>query len=136
MVLPRKGSPRVGPRPAVSLALSIFAAVIALGSMVTLAIGQGTHGWVHWLCSPGVLGSAAHSVRASGIGAKALTALEIHWPHFLPALLALATLVYLSRANARYRAQEAERGAHTPPASGAPASTRPGVPLRAPRACN
>jgi len=115
MALLRKGSRRVGPKPAVSLALSIFAAVVALGSMVTLAIGQGAHGWVHWLCSPAVLGSAAHSVRASGIGAKALTALEIHWPHFLPALLALATLVYLSRANARYRAQEAERGAHAPP---------------------
>lgn len=115
MVLPRKGSPRVGPRPAVSLALSIFAAVVALGSMATLAIGQRAHGWVHWLCSPGVLGSAAHSVRASGIGAKALTALKIHWPHFLPALLALATLVYLSRANARYRAQEAERGSQAQP---------------------
>jgi hypothetical protein len=116
MVLPRrKGSRRAGPRPAVSLALSIFAAVVALASIATLVIGQRVHGWVHWLCSPGVLGSAAHSVRASGIAAKALTALEIHWPHFLPALLALATLVYLSRANARYRAQEAERGAQAQP---------------------
>jgi hypothetical protein len=119
MALPRKGSPRVGPRPAVSLALSICATVVALGSIATLALGQGTHGWVHWLCSPNVLGSAAHSVRASGIAAKALTALEIHWPHFLPALLALATLVYLWRANARYQAQAARPsaahgGAHGP----------------------
>jgi len=136
MALPRKGSPRIGPRPAVSLTLSIVAAAVALACIATLAIGQGAHGWVHWLCSPGVLGSAAHSVRASGIGAKALTALEIHWPHFLPALLALATLVYLSRANARYRAQEAERVAQAQPASGALAPTGSAAPLRAPRACS
>ncbi len=136
MALSRKSSPRVGPRPAVSLALSIFAAAVALGSIATLAIGQGAHGWVHWLCSPGVLGSAAHSVRASGIGAKALTALEIHWPHFLPALLALATLVYLSRANARYRAQEAERSSRAQTASLVGAATGPAVLERAPRACS
>jgi hypothetical protein len=98
-------------KPAVSLALSICATAVALGSMATLAFGQGAHGWVHWLCSPSVLGSAAHSVRASGIGAKALTALEIHWPHFVPALLGLATLVYLWRANARYQSQAAGQSA-------------------------
>jgi hypothetical protein len=92
-------------KPAVSLALSIFAAVVALVSIATLVIGQGTHGWVHWLCSPGVLRAAVHSVRSGGIAAKALTAIEIHWPHFVPALLALATLVYLWRADARYRSQ-------------------------------
>lgn len=93
-------------RPRVSLALSVCATVVALLSMVTLVVGQGSHGWVHWLCSPGLLRSAAHSVRASGVAAKALTALEIHWPHFLPALIALATLVYLSRANARHRSYD------------------------------
>jgi hypothetical protein len=30
-----------------------------------------------------------------------------HWPHILPIILALWTLVYLWRANARYRASEA-----------------------------
>jgi hypothetical protein len=92
-------------KPAVSLALSIFAAVVALVSIVTLVIGRGAPGWAHWLCSPAVLGAAAHSVRPGGIAAEALTAIEVHWPHFVPALLALATLVYLWRADARYRSQ-------------------------------
>jgi hypothetical protein len=127
---------RKGPRPAVSLALSIFAAAVALASMATLAVGQRAHGWVHWLCSPGVLGSAAHSVHAGGIPARALTAVEIHWPHFLPALLALATLVYLSRANARHRAHEAERRACAQTASVVGAASGQGALERAPHACS
>lgn len=90
-------------KPGVSLSLSICAVVVAAVSMLTLIIGSSAPGWAHWLCSPGVLGRAARNVHASGVAAKALTALEIHWPHFLPAMVALATLVYLWRADIRHR---------------------------------
>jgi hypothetical protein len=94
------------PKPVVSLALSVCAAGVVVVSIATLALGGASaRGWVHWLCSPSVLGSAAHGVRAGGLGVRVLAALEVHWPHFLPALVGLATLVYLWRADARYKSQ-------------------------------
>jgi hypothetical protein len=53
--------------------------------------------WSHWWCSA----SAAHGGTVHHLSAGLLLA---HWPHFLPILLALATLVYLHRANRRYHA--------------------------------
>jgi hypothetical protein len=92
--------------PAVSFVLAFVAATVAasvaLVSVVTLIEGGGAPGWSHWLCSPAALRSAVHAVRGSGLGATLLTALEVHWPHFLPILAGLGTLVYLWRANALY----------------------------------
>jgi hypothetical protein len=97
-------------RPAVSLALALLAAALALAPLVTVPQGAGAPGWAHWLCSPASLRSAVHTVGASRVGPTLLTALEVHWPHFLPILLGLSTLVYLWRANARFRAQDGDRG--------------------------
>jgi hypothetical protein len=93
-------------RPAVSFALTLLATGVALWSSVTIVAGSQTSGWSHWLCSPAALRSAAHAVSSSGLGAGVLTALELHWAHFLPVLAGLATLVYLWRADARYRSQD------------------------------
>jgi hypothetical protein len=95
-------------RPAVSLALALVAAVLALEPLVTIAQGASAPGWAHWLCSPATLRSAVHTVGASRVGPTLLSALEVHWPHFLPILVGLGTLIYLWRANARFRAQEVE----------------------------
>jgi hypothetical protein len=92
-------------RPAVSLSLALFATAVALSSLLSIAAGGSAPGWSHFWCSPAALRSAAHSVGSSRLGAGVITALEVHWPHFLPALLGLATLVYLWRANARFNAQ-------------------------------
>jgi hypothetical protein len=95
-------------RQVVSLALALVAAAIVAEPLVTIAGGSGSPGWAHWLCSPAALHSAAHAVRGSGIGATLLTALKVHWPHFLPILPGLATLVYLQRANARYHSEHGQ----------------------------
>lgn len=95
-------------KPAVSLALALFATALALAPLLTIAQGAGAPGWAHWLCSPASLRSAAHTVGASRVGPTLLTAIEIHWPHFLPILFGLATLVYLWRANVRFRAQDGD----------------------------
>jgi hypothetical protein len=84
-------------KPALLWTLALAAAVVTLEPFATLALGKRAPGWSHWLCSPASLRSAVHSVGSGG-----LRALEVHWPHFLPILVGLATLVYLWRANARY----------------------------------
>ncbi len=94
-------------KPAVSLSLALLATAVALSSLLTITAGGSAPGWSHWWCSPAALRSAAHNVGSSRLGAGVITALELHWPHFLPALLGLATLVYLWRANARYSTQDA-----------------------------
>jgi hypothetical protein len=93
-------------KPAVSFVLAFAAATVAataaLVSVVTLIEGGGAPGWSHWWCSPAALRSAVRTVRASGLATTLLTALEVHWPHFLPIVIGLGTLVYLWRANALY----------------------------------
>jgi hypothetical protein len=93
-------------RTATQLLIALAATAVALAPLLTIAAGSDAPGWAHWLCSPAALRSAAHTVGHSGLGSTLLTALEVHWPHFLPILLGLATLVYLYRANARYQAQD------------------------------
>ncbi len=88
-------------KPAVSFVLTLAVAAIALEPLVTLVEGSGAPGWSHWWCSPAALRSAVHTVRGSGLGTTLLTALEVHWPHFLSILVGVATLVYLWRANPR-----------------------------------
>jgi hypothetical protein len=91
-------------RRAVTLGLALLAAAVATEQLITLAQGAGAPGWSHWLCSP-TLRSAVRTVRSSSIPAEVLAALEVHWPHFLPVLAGLATLVYLWRADVRHRSQ-------------------------------
>jgi hypothetical protein len=85
-------------RPGVSLALALAAAVVALEPLATALLPNSAPGFSHWLCSPATLRAAVHAVGSGGLGA-----LEVHWPHFLPILIGLGTLVYLCRADRRYR---------------------------------
>jgi len=93
-------------KPAGSFVLAFAAATVAttaaLVSLATLVEGGGAPAWAHWWCSPAALRSAVHAVRGSGVPTTLLTALEVHWPHFLPILVGLGTVVYLWRANALY----------------------------------
>ncbi len=87
---------------------SVFIAVGAIGDVLLLAArGSQAPAWAHLWCSPSVL---SHHGGGSGTGLAALLGyaktLSPHWPHILPMLAALATLVYLKRANARHHAQE------------------------------
>lgn len=92
--------------------LTAVLAFVGIGEWsVLLAHASQTPRWVHWLCSPSALHLAALHVGPGlgGLLTRALSTMETllaHWPHILPILLALWTLVYLWRANARYRAGE------------------------------
>lgn len=79
------------------LAVPAFAALL-VASLATVRHGGSATTWSHWWCAPGA--RAVHG--AGGSGGSLLRALEVHWPHFLPILLGLVTLVYLWRANARW----------------------------------
>ncbi|HEX4115513.1 MAG TPA: hypothetical protein VHY18_06535 [Solirubrobacteraceae bacterium] len=92
--------------------LTAILAVIGIGEWsVLLAHASQTPAWVHLLCSPSALHSSVlHAGPGlNGLLTRVLNTLLIllpHWPHILPILLALWTLVYLWRANTRYRAGE------------------------------
>jgi hypothetical protein len=94
-------------------------AVVGIGEWsVLLAHASQTPRWVHWLCSPSALHPSALHVGPGlgGLLTRALGILETllaHWPHILPILLALWTLLYLRRANARYRAGEVQASAQS-----------------------
>jgi hypothetical protein len=101
-------------RTATHLLLVGLATAIVFESVVTLGQGNRAAGWSHWWCSPAALNSAAHTVGVSrGLLATLLAAFEVHWPHFLPILLGLVTLVYLWRANAQYHSQDGHGGSQT-----------------------
>lgn len=94
-------------RALVSLAL-VFVALGAAGDLALLtARGSQAPGWAHWWCSPSALrqhgGGASSGLTATLLGS--LRAVGPHWLHILPIVVALAALVYLRRANARYRAE-------------------------------
>ncbi len=92
--------------------LTAVLAVVGIGEWsVLLAHTSQTPTWVHWLCSPSALHSSVLHIGPGlgGLVTRVLGTLEVllpHWPHILPILLALWTLVYLWRANARYQAGE------------------------------
>lgn len=97
--------------PAAALA---FIAVGATCDLLLLAArGAQAPAWAHLWCSPSAL---SHHGRRAGTGLAALLgyakALIPHWPHILPIVVALATLVYLRRANARYQAQREQSPIH------------------------
>jgi hypothetical protein len=81
---------------------------VAFDCVLLTAWGSRAPAWSHWWCSPSASRSAAHAAAgtgAGGLGATLLSPLGTllpHWPHLLPILLALATLVYLWRASASY----------------------------------
>lgn len=89
--------------------LTALLAVVGIGEWsVLLAHASQTPTWVHWLCSPSALHRSVLHVEPglSGLFTRVLdTALILlpHWPHILPILVALWALVYLRRANERYR---------------------------------
>jgi hypothetical protein len=92
----------------------VFVAVGATCDLLLLvARGSQAPAWAHLWCSPSAL---SHNGGRSGTGLTALLdyakALTPHWPHILPILVALATLVYLKRANARYHAREEQSPIH------------------------
>lgn len=92
--------------------LTAVLAVVGIGEWsVLLAYASQTPTWVHWLCSPSALHpSVLHIGKGlGGLLTRTLNALGVllpHWPHILPILVALGTLVYLWRANVRYGAGE------------------------------
>lgn len=97
------------PRALLSLAL-LFIALGATGDLILLtARGSQAPGWAHWWCSPSALhqhgGGGSSGLTGTLLGS--LRAVGPHWLHILPIVVALATLVYLRRANARYRTGEA-----------------------------
>lgn len=103
-----RGLPR---RTLVSLALALVVAAVVLDGLLLTAWGSRAPGWSHWWCSPSTLHASARYPGSSpgGLVATALNPLKAllpHWPHLLPLLLALATLAYLWRANARYHTAE------------------------------
>jgi hypothetical protein len=100
--------PGLSPKSLPSLALALFALAVALDGVLVTA-GSRAPAWSHWWCSPSAPHTAPHGA-AGGLAATLLapvSALAPHWPHLLPVLLGLATLVYLRRANTRYHARGA-----------------------------
>jgi hypothetical protein len=95
--------------------------VLALGAAgdLVLVTAQGSQapGWAHWWCSAsGLHTSAPHGQATAGLVGTMLGFLEAlapHWPHILPIFVALGTLVYLRRANARFRGHEARMSVGT-----------------------
>lgn len=101
-------------RKALLAAALAFVAVGATCDLLLLvARGSRAPAWAHLWCSPAAL---SHHGGQSGTGLTALfgyaKAVTPHWPHILPVVVALATLIYLKRANARYRAQEEHSPIH------------------------
>ena len=96
-----------------TLILSFIPFLVALAAAVDLVLltawGSRAPVWSHLWCSPSALhASARHGGSVGGFVAtlvSSLRALVPHWPHILPIFLALATLVYLRRADARHHAQ-------------------------------
>ena len=95
-------------RSAVHWALAVAALAVGLEPLLVRSLGPSAPSWSHWFCSASSASAASHTaVQAGGPGGAlhtTLAVLAVHWPHFLPILLALGTLVYLWRADARYRA--------------------------------
>jgi hypothetical protein len=94
--------------------LTAVLACVGIGEWsVLLAHASQTPTWVHWLCSPSAQHPSVFHIGPGlgGLLTRALGTLQIllaHWPHILPILLALWTLVYLWRANARHQAGDAQ----------------------------
>ncbi len=108
-------------RALASLALAAIAIASAVDCALAVAGGSNAPAWSHWWCSPAALRSASRGVGQGGpFGVLGLLReLAPHWPHILPVVIALATLVYLRRADAR-RAQIARAASGTVSAAAGP----------------
>jgi hypothetical protein len=98
-------------RKLLALLLALAATAAALDGLLVASGGSRAPGWSHWWCSPAASQASARHFGSSsgGVLATALSPLKTllpHWPHLLPLLLALATLVYLWRASSRYHRQD------------------------------
>jgi hypothetical protein len=118
------------PRSSTYYALTLAALVVGPEPLLVRSLGSNTPAWSHWWCSAASSASGASHVAASAGGLSGasgglsgasggltgasgglegalhttLAVLAVHWPHFLPMLLALGALVYLWRADALHRA--------------------------------
>lgn len=104
---------RVFNRTVAHCTLAVAALVVGLEPLLVRSLGSSAPGWSHWLCSAHAATGGSHASGGGWLGGAlhtTLAVLAVHWPHFLPILLALGTLVYLWRADAAWRA-EASRGA-------------------------
>jgi len=111
-------------RVRIGLACALLGLALVFAALPLLALvfaGASAASWIHQFCSPAALSAAAHSVGGAGLAHGVLAELAIHWPHLLPLLLGVATVVYLWRADARHRAQQR---AHAPVTSARTAVVR------------
>lgn|GEM_PF-5998751 len=99
-------------RTAAHCAMALVALAVGLEPLLVRSLGSRAPGWSHWWCSAASAsrsaGGASHAVGSGALGGAlhtTLAVLAVHWPHFLPILLALGTLVYLWRANAAWRGE-------------------------------
>jgi hypothetical protein len=112
------GSMPTKPRPtkilqsrAARVLLGLGVSTPAIAALVAQTSGSAVPAWSHWWCSPNSASLAPHLAAASGVGPTLLVptkAIAVHWPHFLPILLGLATLAYLWRADAQHKRKRAE----------------------------
>jgi hypothetical protein len=96
-------------RPVFNSVLALATLIVGLEPLLVRSLGSSAPGWSHWLCSAHSAASGSHAAGGAGgfLGGAlhtTLAVLAVHWPHFLPIVLALGTLVYLWRADARHRA--------------------------------
>jgi hypothetical protein len=114
-------------RSATYYALTLAALAVGLEPLLVRSLGSNAPAWSHWWCSAAssAAGASHAAAGAGGLGGApgglggglagapggldgalhtTLAVLAVHWPHFLPILLALGTLVYLWRADAQHRA--------------------------------
>jgi len=95
-------------RTATHCALALAALALVLEPLLVRSLGSSAPGWSHWLCSAHSAAGGSHATGGGWLGDAlhtTLAVLAVHWPHFLPIVLALGTLVYLWRADAAWRAE-------------------------------
>ncbi len=100
--------PRLFNRTVAHCALALVALVVGLEPLLVRSLGSRAPGWSHWLCSASPTAAGPHATGGGWLGEAlhtTLAVLAVHWPHFLPIVLALGTLVYLWRANEAWRAE-------------------------------
>jgi hypothetical protein len=99
-------------RTALHRALALAALAVGLEPLLVRSLGSQAPGWSHWWCSAPTASAAAHAAGTSGASGASgalhttLAVLAVHWPHFLPIVLALGTVAYLWRAETQHRAAE------------------------------
>jgi hypothetical protein len=109
---------RIPNRTLAHCGLALAALVLGLEPLLPRSLGSHAPSWSHWWCSASSLHASASSTSAALTATRAggngwlggalhttLALLAVHWPHFLPILLALGTFVYLWRANETWRSQ-------------------------------